>query len=170
MNLRNMLRLRIFPKIRKVWNLQNLRLFRILQVSKLSRILWRNCHFGFPVKKIVNSQNSLLFSSKFQIHNFQIFLKITGSRESQRSAHSQSFWVWTWIFIFWTKSQLLHSVWKSLKMSHLNFSILAFSINFWPIKSDLSGNTVWQQNSCYEKFAKIDYFWHILMNFCPLNM
>ena len=28
------------------------------------------------------------------------------------------------------------------KMFHLNFSILAFSINFGPIRTDLSGNTV----------------------------
>ena len=35
-----------------------------------------------------------------------------------------------------------HIVWKCLKMSHLNFSILPFSTNFCPIKSDLSGNTV----------------------------
>ena len=38
-----------------------------------------------------------------------------------------------------------HSVWKSPKMSHLNFWILAFSTNFCPIKTDLSGNTVWPQ-------------------------
>ena len=29
------------------------------------------------------------------------------------------------------------------KMSHLNFSSLVFSINFCPIKTDLSGNSVW---------------------------
>ena len=44
-------------------------------------------------------------------------------------------------------------VWKLLKMSHLNFWILAFSTNFCPIKIDLSGNTVWTQR-------KIDHFWH----------
>ena len=53
-----------------------------------------------------------------------------------------------------------HSVWKSHKMSHLNFSILAFSTNFWPIKTDLSGNTVWQQASDLQKLAKMDNFWH----------
>ena len=36
-----------------------------------------------------------------------------------------------------------HIVWKLLKMSHLNFLILAFSTNFWQITTDLSGNTVW---------------------------
>ena len=41
-----------------------------------------------------------------------------------------SFWCWQY-------------VWKLLKMSHLNFSMLAFSTNFCLIKSDLSGNTVW---------------------------
>ena len=36
----------------------------------------------------------------------------------------------------------LHSAWKSPKMSHLSFSILAFSTIFCPIKIDLSANTV----------------------------
>ena len=36
-------------------------------------------------------------------------------------------------------------VWKSSKMSYLNFSILVLAVgtNFFPIKIDLSGNTVW---------------------------
>ena len=38
------------------------------------------------------------------------------------------------------------------KVSHFN--------NFCPIKSDLSGNTVWQQASSFQKIAKIDYFCH----------
>ena len=38
-----------------------------------------------------------------------------------------------------------HIVWKLLKMSHFNFSIMAFSTTFCPIKTDLSGNTVWPQ-------------------------
>ena len=53
---------------------------------------------------------------------------------------------------------LLHSVWKSPKMSHLNFSILAFSTNFCPIKTDLSGNTVWPQTSDFQKLAKMTIF------------
>ena len=53
-----------------------------------------------------------------------------------------------------------HSVWKLLKMSHLNFWILAFSTNFCPIKTDLSGNTVWPQASGFQKLAKMDHFWH----------
>ena len=52
------------------------------------------------------------------------------------------------------------SVWKSPKMSHLNFWILAFSTNFWPIKTDLSGNTVWPQASGFQKLAKMDHFRH----------
>ena len=36
-------------------------------------------------------------------------------------------------------------------MSHLSFLILAFSINFCPIKSDLSGNTAWPQASGFQK-------------------
>ena len=55
----------------------------------------------------------------------------------------------------------LHSVWKSPKMSHLNFSILAFSTIFCPIKTDLSGNSVWPQASDFQKLAKMNHFWHI---------
>ena len=55
-------------------------------------------------------------------------------------------------------------------MSHLNFWILAFSINFGPIKTDLSGNTVWQQASGFQKLAKMDHFLAFLINFRPLKM
>ena len=54
----------------------------------------------------------------------------------------------------------LHSVWKSPKISHLNFSILAFSTNFCPIKTELSGNSVWLQALGFHKLAKLDHFWH----------
>ena len=43
---------------------------------------------------------------------------------------------------------------KLLKMSHLKFSILAFFINFCPIKSDLSGNRL---TTCF-KLAKLNIF------------
>ena len=43
-------------------------------------------------------------------------------------------------------------------MSLLKFSILAFSTNFCPIKSCISGNTVWKVASGFQKLAKIDYF------------
>ena len=58
-----------------------------------------------------------------------------------------------------------HSVWKLLKMSHLIFLISAFSTNFWPIKTDLSGNSVWPQASNFQKLAKLDHFWHFLWTF-----
>ena len=51
-----------------------------------------------------------------------------------------------------------HSVWKLLKMSHLNFLILAFFTNFCPNKTDLSGNTVWPQASDFQKLANMDRF------------
>ena len=44
-------------------------------------------------------------------------------------------------------------------MSHLNFSIMAFFTNSWPIKIDLSGNTVWPQASSWPFLA-------FLMSFC----
>ena len=54
--------------------------------------------------------------------------------------------------------QQFHSVWKSPKMSHLNFWNLAFSNHFCPIKSCLSGNTVWVVASVCEKLAKLSIF------------
>ena len=41
------------------------------------------------------------------------------------------------------------------------FLILAFSTKFFPIKSDLSGNTVWLQPSDFHKLVKLDKFWHL---------
>ena len=43
-------------------------------------------------------------------------------------------------------------------MSHLNFWILAFSTNFCPFKTDLSGNTVWPQALGFQKLAKLSIF------------
>ena len=54
---------------------------------------------------------------------------------------------------------IFQNVWKLLKMSHLNCSTLEFSTNFCPIKINLSGNTVWQQVSGFQKLVKIDHFW-----------
>ena len=59
---------------------------------------------------------------------------------------------------------------KITQISHLNFWILGFSTNFWPIKTDLSGNSVWPQALGFQKLAKMDLFWHFLMNFCTLKM
>ena len=41
-----------------------------------------------------------------------------------------------------------------------SFGILAFFTNFCPIKTDLSGNTVWPQTSGFQKLVKMDHFWH----------
>ena len=35
---------------------------------------------------------------------------------------------------------------------------MAFSTNFWPIKTDLSGNSVWLQASGFQKLAKLSIF------------
>ena len=40
------------------------------------------------------------------------------------------------------------------------FLILAFFTNVCPIKTDLSGNTVWPQASVFQKLAEMDHFWH----------
>ena len=44
-----------------------------------------------------------------------------------------------------------------LKMSQLNFSILAFSTNLCPIKIDLSGNTVCPQATIFPKTRHINF-------------
>ena len=67
-------------------------------------------------------------------------------------------------------SQQVIIFWKLLKMSHLNFSILAFSTNFCPFKRYLSGFTVLLQVSGFQKLAKIDHFLAFLINYCPLKM
>ena len=43
--------------------------------------------------------------------------------------------------------------------------ILAFSTNFCPIKTNLSGNTIWPQASGFQKLAKMDHFWHFWLTF-----
>ena len=50
------------------------------------------------------------------------------------------------------------------------FSNFGIFHQFWPIRTGLSGNTVWPQASGFQKLAKLDHFWHFLINFCPLKM
>ena len=49
-------------------------------------------------------------------------------------------------------------------MSHLNCLLVAFPTIFCPIKTDLSGNTVWPQASGFQKLAKMDHFWAFIIN------
>ena len=51
---------------------------------------------------------------------------------------------------------------KIPKMSHLNFSILAFSTNFCSIKTDMFGNTVWPQASGFKKTRQNEHFYELL--------
>ena len=64
-----------------------------------------------------------------------------------------------------SKTASMHIVWKLLKMSHLNFWILAFSSMFCLIKTDLSGNTVWPRASGFQKLAKMDHLRHFSLTF-----
>ena len=50
------------------------------------------------------------------------------------------------------------SQWKTLKSLTGTFGILAFFTNFCPIKTDLSGNTVWPQTSVFQKLVKMSIF------------
>ena len=59
---------------------------------------------------------------------------------------------------FWSK--IVHSVWKSRKVSHLIF-LIAFYIDFCPVKTDLSGNMYClNENFKISKTRQIDQFWH----------
>ena len=60
----------------------------------------------------------------------------------------------------------LHTVFENYSKCRIwIFWIMAFSINFCPIKSDLSGNTVWPHASGFQKLAKMDHFWHFWWTF-----
>ena len=45
------------------------------------------------------------------------------------------------------------------------FGNLAFSTNFFPIKTNMSGNTVCPQASGFQKLAKMDHFWYFRLTF-----
>ena len=66
--------------------------------------------------------------------------------------------------------ECLDSCWLTLfenysKCRIRTFLILALSTNFWRIKIDLSGNTVWPQASGFQKLAKMDHFWHFKLTY-----
>ena len=47
---------------------------------------------------------------------------------------------------------------QNVAIEFLNFGI--FPPKICPIKTDLSGNTVWLQASGFQKLSKMDHFWH----------
>ena len=69
----------------------------------------------------------------------------------------------------WNVAKVDHVVWKLLRMSHLNFGILAFSTNFCPIKTDMSGNTIWHFccifMSLEKTFSNFDFFHEFFLLF-----
>ena len=84
-------------------------------------------------------------------------------------------WVWVLIEKIWNPGSFafkatccpfvtLCQCLKILKKSHFVNKcllwILAFSTNFCPIKTDLSGISVWPQALGFQKLAKLDRFWH----------
>ena len=44
--------------------------------------------------------------------------------------------------------------------NYSKFFSFGISTTFCPIKTDLSGNTIWPQASGFQKLAKMDNFWH----------
>ena len=73
--------------------------------------------------------------------------------------------------LFQEEETPMHSVWKLLKMSYLNFRILAFSSNFCRFKTDMSGDR-WNCLTASFRFSKTRQngpFVAFLINFCPLK-
>ena len=103
-----------------------------------SRSLWRWCR-----KK--SKSCSLKMSGAETYMKYSVTLKIFIHQEF-RVAHYKN-------------EEMLPKCLK-IRRKSLNFGILAFSTNFCPIKTDLSGNTVWPQASGFQKLTKMDYFWH----------
>ena len=52
------------------------------------------------------------------------------------------------------------NVWKSLKIVAFELFNFGISTNFCPSKNDLSGNTVWSQDSGFQKPTRMDLFGH----------
>ena len=76
------------------------------------------------------------------------------------------------IFYIEKFQDLIKKLILTLFENHLKCPIWKFGIflNFCPIQTNLSGNTVWLQASGYQKVAKMDYFLALLFNFCPLKI
>ena len=72
----------------------------------------------------------------------------------------------SWVTIFKKKIMILISKsvlnWSTLfeNYSKCRIWIFAYSANFCPIKTGLSGNTVWPQASGFQKLANLEHFGH----------
>ena len=120
--------------------------------SKLSYV--SNWHHHKPCCSNLPLNSSM--SETFLHHKSNLMKKMDGAKSSHFNGYQA-------VYNYLCNNMQLkppHSVWKSSKMSYLNFWILAFSANFCPIKTDLYGNTVWPQVSGFQKLAKMVHFWH----------
>ena len=140
-------------------------------------------HFFLVLRSIWHLPISILVEVRLQCFCCGIILLRAIRRKNPRQAKQIWFWdpYWKWLlarspqtpqisvnlgdFLFfrmiWPAKinyQFAHCFLKYSKMSHLNLWILAFSTNFCPIKTELSGNTVWPQATGFQKLAKMDNF------------
>ena len=132
--------------------------FLLGTTMKYSKMNWGQPRLFEHTKPNFSSLNSNIF-----YWHFPVRIPIENHCKSKRTQNN--FWAFSrktcqMLKCYGDVAKPQHSVWKSLKMSHLNFGILAFFTNFSPIKTDLSGNTVWPQASGFQKLAKMDHFWH----------
>ena len=122
--------------------------------SKLSYV--SNWHHHKPCCCCSNLPLNSSMSETFLHHKSNLMKKMDGAKSSHFNGYQA-------VYNYLCNNMQLkppHSVWKSSKMSYLNFWILAFSANFCPIKTDLYGKTIWPQALGFQKLAKMDHFWH----------
>ena len=106
---------------------------------KLATILLQNS--PVDVQKL-KAEILFTFPQIFSVHEFHTWSLMHGQIVANLHVTYQSFDVSNFFTIF------------TLNYSKCRIWILAFSTNFCPIKTDLSGNTVWQQASRLQKLAK----------------
>ena len=85
-------------------------------------------------------------------------------KNPQKITKIETFWVllrWFFFRLFMINTALCITLFENYSKCRIwIFEFWAFSTNFCPIKSHLSGNTVWPQASIFQKLAKMHRFWH----------
>ena len=156
-----------------MWNFFQNDLCPLLNIKK---VVYHLLHFLCRIKSIIrgrSGQNSAIASQVFIaaiINWFWVVSKVWGPKPSttiqlETKNVFGKFKTWFTIFITTLFQKSIFCPLKNcqkcrIKVFHFP-PILAFTINFCPFKSDLSGSIVWQQASGFLKLAKMDHFWHL---------
>ena len=135
--------------------LDDIRLWSLKKNHGIELLLnWATCPTGIIISSSSNLPLNSSMSETFLHHKSNLMKKMDGAKSSHFNGYQA-------VYNYLCNNMQLkppHIVYKLLKMSHLNFWVLAFSTNFCPIKTDLSGNTIWPQASGFQKLAKMIHF------------